>query len=391
MAGLVVSVLVIGVAVVWLVLRDEAYVATPDRTTSSAIGPAALDEALDRVEEAVRTGDSAALEDTGVGYLVTNADRLRVRDLDLRYVEQTGRTVDGVRATVDVTWRFAGFDGEPARTEVAMTFRLDEDGAVLAAVGGGEGRSPLWLTGPVEVRRTDRVLVLGAEGADLPSVTARAEAAVPVVRRVLDAWRPRLVVEVPASAAGLGDVLGAEDGQYDGVAAVTASPDGSTAPDAPLHVFVNPDVLGTLRSRGAQVVLSHEATHVATRAPVSAQPLWLLEGFADYVALRDVDLPLSTTASQVIEQVREDGPPPALPGPVEFDTGTSHLGAAYEAAWLACVVLADRVGEQGLVDLYRAAGSDGVEAALRDIAGWTETELTQAWRARLTELAGLPD
>lgn len=391
MAGLVVSVLVIGAAVVWLVLRDDAYVATPDRTADPAIGPAALDEALDRVEEAVGTGDAAALGDGGVGYLVTNAERLRVRDLDLRYVEQSGRTADGVHATVDVTWRFAGFDGEPARTEVAMTFQPDEDGAVLAAVGGGEGRSPLWLTGPVEVRRTDRVLVLGAEGADVGAVAARAEAAVPVVRRVLGAWRPRLVVEVPASAAGLGDLLGADDGQYDGVAAVTASPDGSTAPDAPLHVFVNPDVLGTLRSRGAQVVLSHEATHVATRAPVRSQPLWLLEGFADYVALRDVDLPLSTTAGQVIEQVREDGPPPALPGPVEFDTGTTHLGAAYEAAWLACVVLADRVGERGLVDLYRAAGSDGLEAALREVAGWTEAELTQAWRARLTELAGLPD
>jgi hypothetical protein len=395
-AGLVVSmlalVLVIGVAVVWLVLRDDAYVATPDRRTDLAIGPAAIDETLDRVEEAVRTGDSAALEGTGVGYLVTNAQRLRVRGLDLRYVEQTGRTADEVRATVDVTWRFAGFDDEPARTEVAMTFRAaGEDEVVLTSVGGGEGRSPLWLSGPVEVRRTDRVLVLGAEGTDLGPVTARAEAAVPTVRRVLGAWRPRLVVEVPASAAGLGDVLGAEDGQYDGVAAVTASPDGSTAPDAPLHVFVNPDVLGTLRSRGAQVVLTHEATHVATRAPVSTQPLWLLEGFADYVALRDVDLPLSTTAGQVIEQVREEGPPSALPGPAEFDTGTTHLGAAYEAAWLACVVLADRVGERELVDLYRTAGTDGLDAALRQVARWTEADLTRVWRARLTELAGLPD
>ena len=38
-------------------------------------------------------------------------------------------------------------------------------------------------------------------------------------------------------------------------------------------------------------------------------PLWLLEGFADYVALRDVDLPIATTAGQIIEQVRRDGPP----------------------------------------------------------------------------------
>ncbi len=391
MAGLVAFLLLVAAAVVWLLLRDDAYVATPGRVPTAGLGPAAVDAALDRVEEAVRTGDVGALEDSPVGYLVTNAERLRVRGLDLRYVEQDGRTSDGTRATVDVTWRFAGFDGEPARTEVGMTFRGDGGRAVLTSIGGGEGRNPLWLTGPVEVRRTDSVLVLGSEGTDLAPVAARARAAVPVVRRVLPAWRPRLVVEVPASADGLGDALGAQDGQYDGVAAVTASPDGSTAPDAPLHVYVNPDVLGALRSRGAQVVLSHEATHVATRAPVTTQPLWLLEGFADYVALRDVDLPLTTTAGQVIERVREDGLPSALPGPAEFDTSTTHLGAAYEAAWLACVVLADRAGEEGLVEVYRAAGAGDLGAALGEVAGWTEADLTRAWRARLSRLAGLSD
>ena len=87
-----------------------------------------------------------------------------------------------------------------------------------------------------------------------------------------------------------------------------------------MHVFVNPDVFGRLRTAGAQVVMSHEAVHVATDAARSTVPLWLLEGFADYVALRDVDLPISTTAGQIIRQVRRDGVPEALPGPVEFDT-----------------------------------------------------------------------
>ncbi|MDN4160720.1 hypothetical protein [Nocardioides abyssi] len=391
MAGLVASVLVVAAATTWLVLRDDTYVATPQRPAAATLGPADIEATLDLVEEAVGSADAAPLAGTGAEHLVANAELLRVRDLDLRYVAQAGGAQGGVRATVDVTWRFGGFDDQPARTEVEMIFGPGEGGeAALTSVGGGDGRSPLWLTGPVEVQRTDRVLVLGAEGTNLAPVAARAEAAVPVVRRVLPRWRPRLVVEVPASAGGLGDVLGASDGRYDGVAAVTAAPDGSTAPDAPLHVFVNPDVLGTLRSRGAQVVLSHEATHVATRAPVSTQPLWLLEGFADYVALRDVDLPLTTTAGQVIEQVREDGAPVALPGAAEFDTATTHLGAAYEAAWLACVVLADRVGERGLLDVYRTTGTDGLDAALEQV-GWTEAGLTAAWRARLTALADLPD
>ncbi|MDN4172966.1 hypothetical protein QWY28_08445 [Nocardioides sp. SOB77] len=390
MAGLVAfAVLAVG-AVSWLTLRDDAYVATPAGRTADALGPRAVDAALDRLEEAAAAGDAGSLQGTPAD-VVRNASLLRVRDLDLRLVDVLGRTDEGVRAAVDVTWRFGGFDVRPARTEVEMTFAADREDAVLTSVGGGDARSPLWLTGPVEARRSDRVLVLAAAGVDVGSVFSRAEAAVPVVRRVLRAWRPRLVVEVPGSAEGLGAALGAEDGQYDAVAAVTAAPDGSTAPDAPLHVFVNPEVLGSLGRRGAQVVMSHEATHVATRAPVTTQPLWLLEGFADYVALRDVDLPLTTTAGQVIEQVRRDGLPGDLPGPVEFDTATTHLGATYEAAWLACVVLAERAGESGLVDLYRAAARLGLEDALRDVADWDEAALTRAWRSRLADLAGLSD
>src|SRR4029079_112572 len=112
--------------------------------------------------------------------------------------------------------------------------------------------------------------------------------------------------------------------------------------DSPVHVFVNPEVFDMLRPTGAQVVLSHEAAHVATDAARSTVPPWLLEGFADYVALRDVDLPVTTSAAQIIRQVRRDGVPDALPGAAEFDTATTHLGATYESAWLACVLLAER-------------------------------------------------
>jgi hypothetical protein len=153
-------------------------------------------------------------------------------------------------------------------------------------------------------------------------------------------------------------------------------------------VFVNPDVFGRLRRAGAQVVLSHEATHVAVDAARSVLPLWLVEGFADYVALRDVDLPITTTAGQIIAQVRHHGPPRALPGATEFDTTTSHLGAAYEGAWLACRVLADRGGEAALVRLYRQADrGQALGAALESDFGWSARQLTHAWQDRLAGLA----
>ena len=134
--------------------------------------------------------------------------------------------------------------------------------------------------------------------------------------------------------------------------------------------------------------MSHEATHVAADAWDSRTPLWLLEGFADYVALRDVHLPLRTTAGQVIRQVRRDGPPRALPDRHDFGTAAPHLGAAYEAAWLACRVLADDGGERGLVRFYRRvdAGTD-VDAALRASFGLDLRAFTAQWRARLVRVA----
>ncbi len=319
---------------------------------------------------------------------------------ELRYVDEAGGvSADGRwAAAVAMTWRFAGDSGsDPGRSEVTVDF----------APGDGEGwRSPAWARadsraaagvalgtggGPPRARRA-RSSPRGAArpaAAEAGRYLRLSETAVRVVHRVLPSWRSRLVVEVPTSGAGVDRAIDAEPGHTGGIAAVTAPVDGSTTGDAPVHVFVNPDVFDMLRPTGAQVVLSHEAVHVATDAARSSVPTWLLEGFADYVALRDVDLPVSTSAGQIIRQVRRDGVPDALPGPAEFDTGTTHLGATYESAWLACVLLADRGGERALVGLYDDVDSGlALDAALRRHFGLTERSLTSLWQRRLEALAG---
>ena len=81
--------------------------------------------------------------------------------------------------------------------------------------------------------------------------------------------------------------------------------------------------------------------------------------------------------------------PAALPGPAEFATGTTHLGATYESAWLACVLLADRGGERALVRFYDAvAAGSPLPAALRQGFGLTEAGLTRLWQRHLADLAG---
>jgi hypothetical protein len=272
---------------------------------------------------------------------------------------------------------------------VLVRLRDDGDRVALTGFGGGDRVSPLWLSGPLQVRRTPRTLVLvDGTSAQARTYARRAATAVPVVRRVLPDWRRGLVVEVPASEDALDRVLDADPGSYDQIAAVTTSDDGSLAPGTPVHVFVNPDLFERLKPTGAQVVMSHEATHVAADAWSSTMPLWLLEGFADYVALRDVDLPLSRSAAQIIAEVRRDGAPRALPGAAEFGTRATDLGATYESAWLACRLLAELGGEDALVRFYRDvdAGTP-VGQALESSFGLAVPAFTERWRDLLQDLA----
>ncbi len=142
-----------------------------------------------------------------------------------------------------------------------------------------------------------------------------------------------------------------------------------------------------LKPRGAQVVVTHEATHVATAAATSPAPIWLVEGFADYVALSSQRLPLSTTAAHIATLVRRHGPPLHLPGRVEFAPGAHDLEARYESAWLACRLLARTGGAPSLVAFYRSVDAGRpVNAELRRDFGFGLPGLTSRWRTVLSHL-----
>jgi len=407
-AALVVAVLLVAGVGLWLLLRPDSYVAPgraqPAAPSSRSIDPAAASAALQSLVDAVADGDAAragAVAPAGddaastlLAAVATNAAALDVVDLSARYVDEVSPADASGRwqAAVELSWRFDGFDREAVREEVQVGFAADGAQIRVTGFGGGGGRTPVWLTGPLEVRRSTQALVLVAgpdRSEEADAIAERARRAVGVVERVLPQWAGGLVVEVPADEAGVDAALGAAPGSYDQIAAVSASVDGAVSPATPVHVFVNPEVYEALDPVGAQVVMSHEATHVATDAPLTAGvPLWLLEGFADYVALRDVDLPLSTTAAQVIDQVRRDGVPAQLPSAAEFDQTATHLGAAYESAWLVCRVVATEAGEDALVRLYeRVSDGTALADALRDASGLTEARLTTLWQQELRRLA----
>ena len=380
----------------WLVLRDDPYVAPPPAEPEAAARPAEAAAALRDLTRAIGSGqrdEAATLAPAGdestaerLAALVDNARAIPVADVDLRYVDELDGPDGSGRwsATVAATWRIADTQGRAASVDMRIDFAVEDDRVVIAAVGGDGGTTPVWMSGPLDVRRSGKVVVVAAAGVDRYYRLARR--AVTVVRRVLPGWDASLVVEVPSRGSGVDDALGVERGTFRTVAGVTATVDGSGQGDAPVHVFLNPQQMRKLRPVGAQVVVSHEAVHVALDAPASSLPTWLAEGFADYVALRDVGLPLSTTAAQVIDQVRANGAPRRLPD--EFDEESDYFGADYEAAWLACRLLAEQEGEAALLRLYRRAdGASDVAAVFRRSTGSSLRAFTKQWRRLLKSLA----
>lgn len=400
MAGLSFCLVLVVAGVGWAVLRDGTYVAPRPQAPSASIEPGEAAGALHRLEHAVADRDpeaAAALAPEGdeaaaalLRAVVDNAREIGVDRFTLRYVDALGGVDTEGRwsATVETGWRFAGFDRSASVGDVEFVLEASGDRTAIAGIGGTTELSPVWLTGPVRVERAPDTLVVAAT--DAARYGRLAGSAVPVVRRVLPRWRSGLVVEVPTSAAALDAALGAEPGRYAAIAAVTSSVGDDLDPGVPVHVLVNPEVFGDLDGQGSRVVMSHEATHVAMEAATEPDtvPAWLTEGYADYVALRDIDLPLSVTAAQVEQQVRRGGPPARLPGDARFDTRTTHLGAAYEAAWIACRMLADRAGEQALTRFYTGLRpGDDVGAEFRRSFGLSVAAFTREWRRALTDLA----
>jgi hypothetical protein len=331
-----------------------------------------------------------------LAYVDGNVARIGFRSLDLRYVapaEQSGQQLSPAGtwvADVQVSWQFRKYDVAPSTLEVPMEVVDDGEQARFSGIAAPDDkqRVPLWLLERLSVRKSDRTLVLAADPERLPQLTRLARRAVPTVAKVLPGWTGALVLEEPSNEAVLDEAVGSDQTTTAQLAGVTTTVDGSVARGGATHVLLNPEVFGRLGPQAAQIVVSHEATHVATDAAVASMPQWLSEGFADYVALRDVDLPVSVSASQVLAEVRKNGSPRKLPASADFSGDNAALGATYESAWLACRLLAQEYGERRLVAFYRQSDRDsGTRRAFRRVLGTTEPAFTRSWSSYLAGLA----
>lgn len=376
--------------------------AAPDNANARAqAGQRALDALATSLDSGrPDTGLVAAGSTSLVPAIAANAAALEVRNVDFDYVETdpTTPSAAALRRWGPGTWVGVArleyrlpADPGPTQMEVAVTFARQDGRVRIAAVGGHGHRSPLWLRGPASILQVGRLWVIAAGHASTGRWRDLGRTALHQVGLVLPRWKGALVVEVPRTKDELDSVLDADADTYRNIAAVTTSIDGSLAPRAPIHVLINPAVFGTLERRGAQVVLTHESTHVATKGPLSSMPTWLLEGFADYVALAHAGVPTSLAARQILAQVRAKGVPTHLPTATELAPTAGGLGARYEEAWTVCRYLAATYGEARLVRLYDLAnGGLPLGRAFPRALGVPETTAVAGWRADLARLAGVP-
>ncbi|MFB7374737.1 hypothetical protein ACFC0D_33410 [Streptomyces sp. NPDC056222] len=304
---------------------------------------------------------------------------------------------DRATARADLTYRVEGYDSGPVTTERVLDLTERDGRWYVTADRPGKGAAQqLWQQGDVEAVRGARSLVLGVGQSEerLKAIAAAADRAVPAVSAAWSRpWAGRVVVLVPASLDAMGGLLGAPATSYRGIAAVTTGEVGG-GPDAPAdRVIVNPEAYGVLGEFGQQVVLTHETTHVATRTATSAAtPVWLSEGFADWVAYRGTGRTAAQAAPELRRAVRAGDVPAVLPDDKAFAFGgdAEALARAYEGGWLACELIAERWGEAKLTAFYRAVGAHpgregAVEKALTETLGTSPEEFTAAWRAFLRD------
>jgi hypothetical protein len=314
---------------------------------------------------------------------------------------------------VVLVYRLQNSGSGAVRREQYLTV-VQRNGRLLIA-GDRDGRTAvdLWDLGPVHVLRSARSLLIGtADDAALAAYAGPIDRAAGHVDEVWGAdWPRTVVVMVPRDQTQMAALLARDSGGLDQIAAVTTGEIGlDTAATSADRIILNPDGFAKLGPTGSDVVLTHEITHVATRATTTtAVPIWLSEGFADYVAYLPTGLTPQQIARDVLSLVPQGTAPTSLPESDDFDAAVTDIAPAYSSAWLAVHLIAERYGQGRLLDFYRAVANGGgtassaapsagpgkstasqgsVDTAFASVLGTDQARFVADWRAEMARLAG---
>ncbi len=308
-------------------------------------------------------------------------------------------------AKVIYSYRIADADGADVRHEQFLTVVPDAGGWLVAGTSDGPPDGyprDRWELGPVFVARGARCLVIGTDETGLDEMAAQIDTAAAQVDTVWgDQWPRTVVVLVPATQTEMAQLLGrADETGLDQIAAVTTGEVGLPMGAGADRVIVNPAGFAQLDGEGPAIVLTHEVTHVATRASGSATvPTWFSEGFSDYVAYRGRGLTDYQVAGDVLSEVAAGRGPSHLPTDTDFDATMGSVAPAYSSSYLAIDYIADTWSEAAVLELYRAqlgsAGPGGsastpvpLDQAMPLVIGVDLPTFEQQWLAHIAQVAG---
>jgi hypothetical protein len=341
-------------AVVELLQRRSRAVLAGDRAAWLATVDAG-DRALVQ-RQADLFGRLSALRPTSWSYSVQPAD------FPLPAARRAALGAESFLAHVRLAYRLAPGVGGVQRDQHLTLVRR---GGRWLVGGDQDGRQQrdLWDLGPITVVRGSRSVVVAAGGATVPATRTAAETDA-AARRVDGVWGddwPRwVVVLLPRTLQDMATLLDRAD--TDGLSQLAAVTTGELRTDAVARarttgdrVVVNPVAFPDLSAVGRGVVLRHELAHVATRAGGASAPVWVDEGFADYVAYLGTSLGVRNVASDLLDDRKALAALRGLPADKAFDPAAGQVGPAYAAAWLAMRFVAQEGGTPMVVDFYRVA------------------------------------
>jgi hypothetical protein len=292
---------------------------------------------------------------------------------------------------VQARYRFTGQDASPVLARYSYAFALTGSGWRIAGTGRAPGPRDdveIWDGGPVRTVRSARTLIVyhpGQQGLAGRLLRIADRAYGQVGGAWTGRWEHKAVILVPRDQHEAERLVGARN--LSRVAAVASSSVDSDAADRVLgnRIVVNTTNVVRYGPLDLQVLITHEMTHVATRTLGDGVPLLLVEGFADYTALKPVPYGFSVTRRNLFLRVRAGRFDGRLPADAEFRGPDAPV--AYDEGSAFCLWVATTFGAARLRALYREfAGSSPtssgeLDAGLRHVLGMSRRTAEGRWAA----------
>jgi hypothetical protein len=290
---------------------------------------------------------------------------------------------------VEARYRLKGQDQRPVLGRLFYTFVQTGSGWRIASHGeAGRQDVEIWDSGLVKTLRRARTLVVYHPGSEelAGRLLQAAERAYGQVAATWPyRWDRKVVILVPRDEAE-GERLVARDLSRVAALVHAQTSNGRTLGN---RLVVNSSKLPGYDPLNLQLVITHEMTHVATYTLGDGVPLLLVEGFADYTALRPHRLSLAESRPVLAEQVRNGRFDGTLPGNDDLLGRDTPL--AYDSASSFCLWVAESFGEQRLRALYRvfatsiAPSAANLDRGLRRVLGLSRRTAETRWAAWVRE------